>query len=449
MNTTTPLWKAFLAFLGPMMLSNILQALSGTLNNIYYGQMMGFDALAVSSAFFPVLFFFISFLIGLGAGSSVLIGQAFGAHDHSKIKAISGTVFAATFILAVVVTVVGCVFLNPILRWLSVPADILEMTHDYALVMLLTTPVFFVFIMSTMVTRGVGDSVTPMIALGLSTLVGLVVTPALIQGWFGLPKAGTMSAPFATGIGAAVALAWTCIHMIRRDHPLAPDREFLRDLRINPALFRLILRLGVPIGIQMVVVSLAEVVLITFVNRFGTQSVAAAGALNQIIGYVQFPAMSIAITASIFGAQAIGAGRNERLGAITRTALLLNLVITGSLVVIGYALAGPVLSLFTTSSEVIALARDLLHIMLWSLVVFGMAATLNGIMRSSGTVLFPTALQIAAIVLVEVPVAYFVSGAIGVEGVWFAYPASFCAMFVFQATYYRLFWRKKSFSRMI
>ena len=82
-NASRPLWKVFLFFLAPMLLSNILQSLSGTLNNIYVGQMLGVRALAAVSSFFPVMFFFIAFVIGLGAGASVLIGQAWGARETS------------------------------------------------------------------------------------------------------------------------------------------------------------------------------------------------------------------------------------------------------------------------------------------------------------------------------------------------------------------------------
>ena len=86
-----PLWRVFAVFLAPMLASNILQSLSGTLNNIYLGQMLGVKALAAVSGFFPVMFFFIAFVIGLGAGSSVLIGQAWGAGEPAKVKAIAGT----------------------------------------------------------------------------------------------------------------------------------------------------------------------------------------------------------------------------------------------------------------------------------------------------------------------------------------------------------------------
>src|ERR1700704_5732447 len=84
-----PLWRAFLVFLGPMVLSNVLQALSGTFNNVFVGQMLGTHALAAVAAVFPIIFFLISLVIGIGAGASVLIGQAWGAREPHKVKAIA------------------------------------------------------------------------------------------------------------------------------------------------------------------------------------------------------------------------------------------------------------------------------------------------------------------------------------------------------------------------
>lgn len=120
-----PLWKTFLVFLSPLVLTNMLQALSGTLNNIYVGQMLGVGALAAVASFFPLLLFFISFVIGLGAGASVLIGQAWGAKDTEKVHAIAGTVLCAGFLLGVVVGLCGMLLAEPIMRLLGTPADVL------------------------------------------------------------------------------------------------------------------------------------------------------------------------------------------------------------------------------------------------------------------------------------------------------------------------------------
>jgi putative MATE family efflux protein len=444
-----PLWRTFLVFLGPMVLSNILQALSGTINNIYIGQMIGVGALAAVSSFFPILFFFISFILGLGAGASVLIGQAWGAKDPAKVKAVAGTTLSVGLLLGLGVAVFGGVFTHPLLGALGTPPDILADATAYARIMLIAMPGLFVFLLVTAMMRGVGDTVTPLVTLAISTAAGLLVTPALIRGWGGLPKLGVASGAWGTIVGFSVALVFLAWHMRRRRHPLAPDAAFMRSMRIDPKILKTVLRIGVPTGVQMIVISLAEVALLSFVNGFGSNATAAYGAVNQVVSYVQFPALSIAITASILGAQAIGAGQAHRLGAIARTGLLMNLALTGSLVVLGYLFSRSIMGFFITSEPVIELAQTLLHIMLWSSIIFGMAAVLSGIMRASGSVLVPTGISIFCIAAIEVPVGWAMSHRIGVNGIWVAYPVAFLCMLALQTAYYRLVWRKKAIRKLV
>jgi Na+-driven multidrug efflux pump len=207
-----------------------------------------------------------------------------------------------------------------------------------------------------------------------------------------LPQLGVTSAAVATIASFSVALAFLAWHMRRHQHPLAPDRELLAALGIDPALLRLVVKLGLPTGVQMV-------------------------------NYVQFPALSIAITASTLGAQAIGADNPGKLRAITRTGLKMNLVITGTLVLLGYLFSGHPIALFITSAPVIALAQTLLHIMLWSRLVFGFASVLGGVMRASGTVPVPAAISVFCIVAIEVPSAWVLSSAVGLNGVGWRTPS--------------------------
>ncbi|KJC44068.1 multidrug transporter MatE [Bradyrhizobium sp. LTSP885] len=448
-STIPSLRKAFLLFLAPMLLSNILQSLFGTINGVYLGQMIGVDALAAASVFFPVMFFFISFVIGLSAGASVMIGQAWGAREPERVKAVAGTTMTVTLLLALAIAIFGGLFTRPLLIALATPSDVLDAAVSYARIMMIFMPVTFAFLLLAAMMRGVGDTVTPLIALTVSTIVGLVVTPALIRGWFGLPMIGVASAAVASAVSGVVTLLWLHVYMLRRRHPLAFDTAFLRAMRPNAALLRIVLRLGIPTAIGMVVVSLAELVLLGLVNGFGSNATAAYGAVNQVISYVQFPAISIAISVSIFGAQAIGRGDSGRIGAIVRTGLEMNLALTGGLVVLGYLFAHPLMGFFIVDSAVLALAEGLLHIVLWSIVLFGMATVFSGAMRAGGTVWMPLLISILAITLVEVPVATLLSRTIGIQGVWIAYPVTFATMFVLQMAYYGLVWRKQTITRLI
>jgi len=291
--------------------------------------------------------------------------------------------------------------------------------------------------------------VTPLYTLCISTACGLVVTPALILGWGGMPKLGVASSAIATIVSFIVAAGWLAWRLNRIKSPLAPDAEFRRHLRVNPAILKTVLKVGVPTGVQLIVISLAEIALLSLVNGYGSNATAAYGAVNQVVAYVQFPAISIAITASILGAQAIGAGRTDKLGAITRTGLQMNLALTGVLVLLGYLFSRHLMGFFITSEPVIELSQTLLHIMLWSTVVFGMQAVVAGVMRASGTVWVPMGISIFCIALIEVPVAWVLSHRIGINGIWIAYPVTFVAMLGLQTAYYRLVWRKQAIKRLI
>jgi putative MATE family efflux protein len=355
-----------------------------------------------------------------------------------------------TFLGGVVVALLGGLFIRPIMGVLGVPANIIDQSSAYGLILLIGMPGFFVYLIATSILRGVGDTTTPLVALVMSILTGLIVTPAFILGWGGLPKLGLLAAAVAFIVGFVVVLVFLFFYLRARKHPLAPDRVFLTHLGIDFNLLRTILRLGVPAGVQMIVSSVAAIVVVGIINRFGSDATAAYGAVGQVMSYVQFPAMSIGIAASIFGAQAIGAGQQDQLGRITLTAMLMNLIITGALIVLAYIFSQSVVQLFITEPRVVVVTETLLHIVLWSVVMFGFSVILSGVMRSSGDVLIPMLISLGTILVVETPLALYLSQtSLGLNGIWAAYATSFCTMFVLQGTYYWFFWRRKPIKKLV
>ncbi|MCA1514826.1 MATE family efflux transporter [Bradyrhizobium sp. NBAIM01] len=449
MSAAKPLWTTFLRFLAPLMLSNALQSLFGTVSNVYLGQMVGVGALAAVSAFFPVMFFLFAFVMGLSTGATVLIGQAFGAGEHGRIKIIVGTTLAVGLLLSIAIALVGGIFSRPLMVMLATPADILDEASAYARIMLLTMPLGFIFLLMTAMIRGVGDGVTPLLALALSTAIGLILTPMLIRGTFGLPVAGITSPAWAAAIANTLTLIVLAAYLLRRKHALAPDATLLRHLRLNGAVLGKVLGIGLPSAIGMVVMAIAELVLLGLVNGFGSNATAAYGAVNQVMGYTQFTAMSISIAVSILGAQAVGGGDRAQLDGIVRMGLAFNIVLTGGLVALIYLAPRAVLGIFITEGAVLDLAKGLLNIALWSSVPFGLATVFSGAMRGAGVALTPMLLSIFAIAAIELPAAIILSHTVGLTGVWAAYPIVFCAMLILQMGYYHLVWRKRAMQRLI
>jgi putative MATE family efflux protein len=446
---TKPMWQIMLVFLVPLMISNILQSASQTFASIFLGRMIGVNALAAVSAVFPVVFLLFSFLIGIASGSTVLIGQAYGARDEHRVKKVAGTVLGATMAFAVFLAIVGPLVAPWMLSVLGTPAIILHDADNYTRVIFLSAPIIFPYLVYTTFLRGVGDSQTPLYFLIVSSVLAVFFTPAFIQGWLGLPHLGVVSAAVSGLIANAVGLVGLLVLLARRRSPLAFDLEMARDMIVDPMILWNVIRIGVATGIQVIMVSLAEVAIISFVNHYGPHATAAYGAVNQIVNYVQFPAISIGIAASIFGAQCIGARREDKLGSVIRSAVALNYVVGGILVTLCYLLATQLLQLFITDPGTVQIAHKLLMITLWSYLIFGNSAIISGVMRSSGTVLVPTLNGLVGIWLIEVPVAYFSMLHFGLPGVWLGYPAYYCFMLCAQFTYYELFWKKKTHARLV
>ncbi|WP_343597835.1 MATE family efflux transporter [Acinetobacter sp.] len=443
------LWKTFFVFLLPLVATNILQNLSGTINTVFVGQFLGVDAIAAVSVFFPILFCLMAFVIGLSAGTTILVGQAWGAQDIERVQQAVGTTLFMTFFGGCCIAAFGIAFAPHLLALLGTDSKILHLAVPYVRSMLAGSPLLFVYIIYTSVLRGVGDSITPLIALSMTSLLGLVITPAFIEGYWGLPKLGIVAPAIAAIVGNISVLIFLTIYLNLKKHPLRPNRQLIAHFHFKPELSRTILKLGIPTGIQMVTTSLAGLVVVSLVNHYGAHATAAYGAVNQVLNYIQFPALSIAIAASIFAAQAIGAGKANLLSKVMRTAMGMNLVITGSLIVLAYLFSRHLMTLFITDPNVIILGQKLLFIVLWAILFFGANAIFASIMRASGTVTLPMLINIGSILLIEVPCACLFSHLWGLTGIWMAYALAFVSLCLLQGSYYHFIWKKKTIHRLV
>lgn len=443
------LWRAMLQFLVPQTVGVALQLISNTVTIAYLGRLIGASALAAASTFFPVFFLLTSFLLGLFSGGMVLVGQAHGAGDTVRLRVVVGTTFCIGGALAVFVAVAGYITAADILALIGTPQDIVAMATDYSQATFLALPALVILFAYLVLLRGTGDAMTPLWAMTLWIVLSLLFTPALIQGWFGLPELGVVSAPYGNLIACVLTLSVLLAWLKRRDHPMALDRAFLAALRFDPGIAVRLLGIGIPAGVQVALIAVSEIVVVSLVNAFGSDATAAYGIFNQVISYVQAPAQAAAAAASVFGAQVIGAGQDEHLGVVTRTAVMLTIIAGAIVIGAVYLSSGSLLALFTSDSGPQLIARRALMITLWSQVLVGMSGVLAGVMRSSGDVLVPTSVSIGAIWAIQLPTAYVLSRRIGIDGVWLGYPVALIVMLVAQAAYYLLFWRHRKHGRLI
>ncbi|TFZ08917.1 MATE family efflux transporter [Ramlibacter humi] len=443
-----PLWRKFLAFLAPLIATNVLQALSGTLNNIYLGRMLGTEALAAAVAFFPLLMFLIALVIGLGTGSSILVGQAWGAKKTEVVLRVAGTSLAGAAVLGVAIAVLGFLGVDWMLAALRTSPAVLPQAVAYAHVMLLALPLVFLAIVASSLLRGVGDTVTPLRMLLVITAFTMLLTPFLIRGLPGVGPLGVKSAAWAVVAGHLASLGWVAWHLTRRGHVFAWP-AVSPHLRFDGALLRQVVRLGTPTGLFFITGSLADIALLSLVNAHGVQATAAWGAVNQVMAYVQFPAVSISIATSVFAAQAIGGDRLDEVGHVTRIGLGMNLALTGGLALV-MALGAPwVVQLFIVDPAVIELASKVLYVTVWGSMLFGMASVFSGVMRAAGTVRVPTIISLSCLALLMFPLGWLFDRTLGLRWIWLAYPATYGTGLVLQALYFHGVWQRGPIRKLV
>lgn len=438
--------RAMVLFLVPVVLSSVLQSLGQVFGAVVVGQTLGVDSLAAISAFFPLYFFLVSFAIGIGSGSSILIGQAYGGGHLLKVKEVVGITLAFTSLVSVVLACLGTVFAERILFWMGTPENILDASAVYARILFATLPITYLYIVYTTLLRGVGDSKTPFYFLIVSTAINLILLPVLIFGWFGLPALHLNGAAYASVCAGLFTLALLLLYLHKKKHALMLDARVFRHFRLEGAVLKNLVRLAIPTSISMVALSMSEIAVLTFVNEYGSNATAAYGVVNQIASYVMIPGMSISIAVSVFVAQSIGSGNHAALKQITKTGIALNYLFGGAVILLICVSADPILRMFVDHRETLEIARSLILLSFWGYVFMGHTMTISATMRATGTVLWPTIFTISSIWVVQVPVAYVLSQMtpLGLHGVWIAYPIAFLFNLAVQSVYYRCAWKKKT-----
>lgn len=443
--------KPMMAFLFPVIFASVLQSLGQVFGIIIVGQSLGVDALAAISAFFPLFFFLLTFAIGIGSGSSILVAQSYGRGDIPKMKEVVGVTLSFTLVASVAVAIFGSIFAEKILGGMGTPENILNESASYAGILFITLPITFLYMVYTTFLRGVGDSKTPFYFLVISTVLNIVLLPVLIFGWFGVPEFGLYGAAYAAVLSGLITFILLLGYLQKTNHVLKLDRIVFKHFALKGTVLKNLLRLAIPTIVSMVTIAASEIAVITFVNDYGSNATAAYGIVNQIASYVQIPAMSISIAISVFVAQAIGAGKVSTIINVTKTGIVLNYIFGGILILIVYVLTNPILGVFLDNVQTIEIAKSLIVISFWSYIILGVTQAISATMRATGTVLWPTIFTISSILLIQVPVAYGLSHftTLGIKGVWIAYPIAFIANLLAQYTYYHFWWKKKSLKALL
>lgn len=435
--TQGPIGKTLLAFALPTLFSSILQSLNGTINAIWVGRFIGEGALAATANANMIMFLLMSFVFGFGMAATILIGQAFGAKNIDQARRVVGTAVGALLLLATALAVGGWVFAPALLKLLGTPPDAAPLALAYLRVIFLGMPPIMLTILLGMSMRGSGDAMTPLFGMILAVVLDSSLNPVFILGLGPAPRLGIAGSATATLIANTTSLLVIGVYIYARDLPLRLRGRELVFLIPDRAILRTIVTKGLPIGIQMIVISVSALALVGMVNRQGVNTTAAFGVAMQLWTYVQMPAMALGAAVSAMAAQNIGAGQWDRVGRITGIGIGQTLVITGVLIVALTLADRTVLALFMGGdSPALPIARHIHLVATWNFLLFGVTMVLFGTVRANGAVWAPLIILTIGLLPVRFGYIFATDHWLGADAIWTSFPVTSFINVALAAGYY-------------
>lgn len=442
--TQGPIASTLLVFALPILAGNVLQSLNGSVNAVWVGGHLGEAALTATANANNVMFALIGAVFGISMATNILIAQSIGAHNMAQAKRVLGS--SATFfgVISILIALLGWPLSRHLMQLMSTPEAALPLAEAYLQVIFLAIPLLFMFSFVTAALRGAGDTKTPFWFLLLVVVLDMALNPLLIFGWGPVPRMGIQGSAMATlvanGVSFIALLGWLRL----RRHPLWISRQQLGLFKPDLAIVRSLIVKGLPMGVQLVMISLAMIAMISMVNEQGVLTASAYSAALQLWTYVQMPAMAIGAACSSMAAQNVGAKLWSRVDATARAGMLINIVMTGGLIALILLLDQYVLGWFLPQgSASLEVARHLNHIAIGSFLFFGVTFVLSGVVRATGAVLMPMLILGIAMWGIRVPAARFLQPVLGVDALWWSFPISSAASVVMILAYYRWGnWRK-------
>jgi len=428
--------RHLISFSAPMLLGNLLQALYNTVDSVWVGQFLGPRALAAVSVGFPVIFALIALVMGISMATTVLVSQYYGARrGEDVVRTINNSLVLLT-VLGGAVSVLGLVFRRPLLGLINTPPEIMDDAASYLGIYLTGLVPMFIYNAAGAILRGLGDSRTPLKFLAYATGLNIILDPLFIFGLGPLPMMGVDGAALAT----VVAITFSALVSLRY---LYVSSGLVRyrpgTFRLDWPLTRLTFRIGLPAGVQQVLVSLAAVAVSSLVNRFGPDVVAGFGAASRLDQFAFMPAMSVGLAVSALVGQNLGAGLVRRVHETVRWSVLVSGSITLVVALVAFFRPQALMVLFTRDQAVLAEGSLYLRYLAFAYVPMALMFAVAGVIRGAGDTVPTMVLTLVSLWLVRVPLAAYLSTrtSLGVAGVWLAVAASPYVGLTLYYAYYR------------
>ena len=429
--TSGNIWKLIATFAVPLLLGNFLQQLYNAFDAIVVGNFVSNEALAAVGSTGPLINMIIAFFMGMSTGASVLIAQASGAQDRERIQKTVHTAILLSVIMGVVLSLIG-IFLSPaLLELMKTPPEIMDDAVLYLRIIFSGLTALTVYNMGAAVLMATGDSRTPLYFLILSTIINAVGNLLFVLVFHMGVDGVALSTVISQIVSAVLVILVLC-----RSHT---DFQLnIKKLRIDGAIVKSIVKIGLPAAVQQAIISLSNIVVQGYINGLGGIAVAGYSASTKLDAFIMLPTQTMGLVATTFVGQNLGAHQVKRARQGVRNIISVNLLVTILLSVGALIFGQSLLRIFTTDQEVLTAGFEFMKTFVPFYFVLCFTQTLPGALRGAGDVRVGTLICIISFVGLRQIYLFFVTQFhYTIFSVGFSYPITWSLAAIALLIYYK------------
>ena len=416
--TEGSIWKSILLFSVPLILGNLLQQLYNTADSVIVGNFLGSNALAAVGSSGSPIYLLIGFSQGVAVGAGVVVSQYLGAKDKKETRIAVHTSLAIAAILGLILTVGGIAVSRSLLVWMNTPEEVLGDAVTYMKLYFGGVLFSVIYNMAAGILNAAGNSRRSVLYLACASITNIILDLVFIAGL----KMGVAGAAIATDISQLVSCVLSLRFLMKVD---ADYKVELSAIRLHRKMAGRIIRVGLPTGIQNMVISFSNVLVQASVNSYGAAAMAGFAAYMKIDGFNILPVSSISMAATTFVGQNYGAGRLDRVKRSVWVTLAIGVIYT--LCTGAALLAGQdaILHLFTADEAVVTYGKLAMR---WFCPFYFLLSILHGLagaVRGTGASIPPMVVLLVSLCLFRVVwIQFLLPFFSGIEGVFILYPVS-------------------------
>ncbi|NIZ46763.1 MATE family efflux transporter [Entomospira nematocerorum] len=432
--------RGIIGFTIPLLVGGFFQQFYTTVDTIMLGQFVGSHAVGAIGPSGMIFFLVLSVMIGFTAGGGILIAHYFGAKDFISLKKGIDTFYITILIGAIIITIVGIIITPISLRLVDLPAELLPDAEAYLKILFLSSIFAFGYNGIASILRSIGDSITPLIFLIISTAINIVFDYIFIY----LFQWGVAGAAWATVIAQAGSFVMALMYMGRQTSEHL--HLHIHKLNFDKEIFSKMVKMGLPASIQQTVISFSLVLLSKLVNKHGASYTNAYSAIQRLDSFIILPGMNFMLTISTFVGQNIGAKQFDRLKQGLITTLLIGVGFS-SVVSLIIAMDPQLFLSFFLKDDLTAtlIGVDYFSLTIWFYPVATAMFIFSGAIRGSGQAMVSMMISIFVSLVLRVPLAIFLENMLGASGIWWSFVVTWATGLLLNALYWMSgHWRKKS-----